>query len=91
VYRNQFGTATITLPYFFVTLIISSKASSKLRKCSITPSLNTTSNSYLAQARAGQQGFVAVAAGDILGNGRPDILTVDENNRITIVQDALSS
>jgi len=33
---------------------------------------------------------VAVAAGDILGKGKPDILTIDENSKITIVQDALA-
>ena len=49
-----------------------------------------TSSSNLSQASAGKDHFVAVAAGDITGNGKADILTVDENNRITIVQDALS-
>ena len=51
----------------------------------------STSQSNLNNASAGPQGFVVVAAGDITGNGRPDILTVDENNRITIVQDALAA
>ncbi len=50
-----------------------------------------TSSGNLGQSSAGKNGFVAVAAGDILGNGKPDVLTVDENNRITIVQDALAS
>lgn len=49
-----------------------------------------TSSGHLATANAGKNGFVAVAAGDILGNGKPDILTIDENSRITIVQDALA-
>lgn len=50
-----------------------------------------TANSHLGQAHVSQQNFLAVAAGDILGNGHPDILTVDETNRITVVHDALSS
>lgn len=49
-----------------------------------------TSSSNLGQATAGKDHFVAVAAGDIMGNGKADILTVDENNRITIVQDGLN-
>ncbi len=49
-----------------------------------------TANSHLAQSSAGANGFKAVAAGDIMGNGKPDILTIDENNTVTIVQDALS-
>lgn len=55
-----------------------------------TGKLNTPS-SHLGQSRADQNSFVVVATGDILGNGNPDIITVDENNRITIVQDALAS
>lgn len=50
-----------------------------------------TSSSHLARASAGKNGFVAVAAGDIMGKGKPDILTIDENSKITIVQDALAS
>jgi prepilin-type N-terminal cleavage/methylation domain-containing protein len=50
-----------------------------------------TASSHLAQATAGKNGFVAVAAGDILGKGKPDILTIDENSKIMIVQDALAS
>lgn len=50
-----------------------------------------TSNGNLGRSRADQNGFVAVAAGDIMGNGKPDILMVDENNKITVIQDALSS
>ncbi len=49
-----------------------------------------TSSSHLAHASAGKNGFVAVAAGDIMGKGKADILTIDENSRITIVQDALA-
>ncbi len=50
-----------------------------------------TPNSHLSQAGARKDGFTAVAAGDILGNGKPDILMVDENSKITILQDALAS
>lgn len=50
-----------------------------------------TASGNLGQSSAGKNGFVAVAAGDIMGNGKPDILTVDQNNKITIVQDALAS
>ena len=48
-----------------------------------------TSSSHLQLGRAGNEGFVAVAAGDIDNDGTPDILTVDENNNIVIVQDDL--
>ncbi len=44
----------------------------------------------LGQSSAGRNNFTVVATGDIVGNGYPDIITVDENNRITIVQDGLS-
>lgn len=50
-----------------------------------------TPSSHLAQSNAGPTSFKAVAAGDIMGNGKPDILAVDENNNITIVQDALAN
>ena len=50
-----------------------------------------TPSTHLNKSSAGDNKFVAVAAGDILGNGKPDILMVDENNRITIVQDALAN
>lgn len=55
-----------------------------------TGKLNTSS-SYLANASASPSGFKVIAAGDIMGNGKPDILMIDENNTITIVQDALAN
>jgi type IV pilus assembly protein PilA len=49
-----------------------------------------TPSSYLAQAKADKNSFVVVAAGDLQGNGKPDIITVDQNNNIKIVQDGLN-
>ncbi len=49
-----------------------------------------TSSSHLQQARAGKDGFVIMAAGDINGSGKPDILSIDQHNNIVIVQDGLS-
>lgn len=49
-----------------------------------------TSHTHLSKAYADKKGFLVVAAGDIDGDGQPDILTVDHHNRITIVQDDLS-
>jgi prepilin-type N-terminal cleavage/methylation domain-containing protein len=54
-----------------------------------TGKLNTPA-SHLSIARADDKGFLAVAAGDIDGDGKPDILTVDENNVIKIIQDDLA-
>jgi type IV pilus assembly protein PilA len=44
----------------------------------------------LGRGKADGQGFVAVASGDIDGDGIADIITVDQNNNITIVQDDLA-
>lgn len=54
-----------------------------------TGKLEATAGS-LAQGYANNQGFLAFAAGDIDGDGEPDILSVDHNNNITIVQDDLA-
>jgi type IV pilus assembly protein PilA len=47
------------------------------------------SGSQLQGSRADKTGFVAVAAGDIDGDGDVDIMTVDENNNIVIAHDDL--
>jgi len=49
-----------------------------------------TPSTFLGIARATKDGFVAVAAGDIDGDGKPDILTIDQDNVIQIVQDDLN-
>lgn len=49
-----------------------------------------TSSSYLSNAHADGNSFVAVAAGDIDGDGYPDIIAVDQFNNITILQDDLA-
>ena len=48
-----------------------------------------SSSSQLSASRADTKGFIAVAAGDIDGDGEPDIITVDENNVITVIKDDL--
>jgi len=48
-----------------------------------------TPSSHLTQGKADKTGFVAVATGYINGNSKPDIITIDQDNTITIVQDAL--
>lgn len=47
------------------------------------------SASLLSMGKADKDHFIMVAAADICGNGKPDIITVDENNNIKIVQDGL--
>lgn len=49
-----------------------------------------TPSSNLSAAKIAPDGFVIVAAGDIDGDGVADILTVDQNNNITVVQDDLN-
>lgn len=44
----------------------------------------------LSQAFANNHGFVAVAIGDIDGDGKPDVITINENREIKIVQDDLN-
>ncbi len=47
------------------------------------------SSSYLESARADKNGFVAVAVADVDNDGKMDILTVNEKNVITVIQDDL--
>ena len=49
-----------------------------------------TPASALSKSFANKQGFLICAAGDIDGDGQPDILCVDQYNNITIVQDDLA-
>lgn len=50
-----------------------------------------TSSTHLNLAKADESGFVVIAAGDIDGDGEPDILAVDQYNNITIIQDDLAN
>lgn len=49
-----------------------------------------TPASNLGIAKADKSGFVAVAAGDIDGDGKPDVITIDQDNTISIVEDDLA-
>lgn len=49
-----------------------------------------TASSYLSQARVNDSSFLIVAAGDIDGDGQPDVLAIDQFNNITILQDDLA-
>lgn len=48
-----------------------------------------TSAAFLSGSSADKTGFVAYAVGDIDGDGKPDILSINQDNVITIVQDDL--
>lgn len=48
-----------------------------------------TSHTYLSLSKADANSFIVVAAADIDNDGTPDIVAVDQNNRIWIVQDDL--
>lgn len=58
------------------------------RSC-FTGKLNT-GGSYLSKGFANTDSFLMIAAGDIMGNGHPDVLAIDQFNNITILQDGLS-
>ena len=49
-----------------------------------------TPSSALSIAKADANSFIVAAAADIDGDGKPDIIAVDENNRIWVVQDDLA-
>lgn len=49
-----------------------------------------TASSHLTASKADKEGFLAVAACDINGSGKADILTVDQHNTIRIVQDGVA-
>lgn len=44
----------------------------------------------LSQSFANNTGFIAVAVGDIDGDGKLDVITINENREIKIIQDDLS-
>jgi len=46
--------------------------------------------SHLGRAKADKNSFIAVAAGDIDGDGKPDIIIIDQDSTITIVEDDLA-
>jgi len=46
-------------------------------------------SSALSQASASSEKFVAIAAGDIDGDGKLDVIGIDENNKITIITNDL--
>ncbi|MCL4361345.1 prepilin-type N-terminal cleavage/methylation domain-containing protein [Candidatus Dependentiae bacterium] len=48
------------------------------------------SGGELRNTRADASGFIAAAAGDIDGDGKTDIITIDQDNKITILQDDLA-
>ena len=49
-----------------------------------------TPSSALSDAKASENSFIAIAAGDIDGDGNPDVLSIDENNNIKIIKDDLA-
>lgn len=49
-----------------------------------------TPASHLSRGKADKTGFVAVATGYINGQSKPDVITIDQDNTISIVEDALN-
>lgn len=49
-----------------------------------------TPSSHLSCGKADKTGFVAVATGYINGQEKPDVITIDQDNSITILEDALA-
>ena len=44
----------------------------------------------LSNSQASEHSFTAVAVGDIDGDGKPDVITINENREIKIIQDDLN-
>lgn len=55
----------------------------------VTGSLKTPS-SALQAAQASDKGFTIAAAGDIDGDGKPDVITIDQDGTIKIIEDDLA-
>lgn len=55
----------------------------------IVGKLGGDTSAFAGLAHAGEHGFVAVAIGDIDGDQKPDVITINENRDIKIVQDDL--
>ncbi len=49
-----------------------------------------SSHSHLFMAKADKNTFKVAAVGDIKGNGKMDVISIDHNSAITIEEDALS-
>lgn len=49
-----------------------------------------TPSSALAPSQISSDGFKICAAGDIDGDGKPDVLCIDHNNKVTILEDDLA-
>lgn len=49
-----------------------------------------SASSHLSPGFANKEGFLAVAVGDIDGDGKPDVLTIDHHNNITLLEDDLA-
>lgn len=54
----------------------------------VTGNLETPA-AQLSQAHAGKKAFLAIAAGDIDGDGKADVLAIDHTGAITILEDDL--
>jgi len=48
-----------------------------------------TSHTHLGMTKADKNSFVAGAVGDIDGDGKPDVITIDQHGNIKIVEDDL--
>jgi prepilin-type N-terminal cleavage/methylation domain-containing protein len=49
-----------------------------------------TPATFLNKAQAGKDGFLALAVGDIDGDGKPDILAIDHMGKIIVLEDDLA-